>query len=432
MPPQRRPSPGSSAAHRVGELQVRPPPPRAPLSCPRAADSLVRADTAPPSPAASATSHPYPPLLARAQLPASASSSALSAPAAQRSSLDPTPTSSSYQRPYVDEPPPSSTRTPHAGGDNPFATAPASSQRSLRSQRSSVGDESVFGTAPVGIVGKTRPREVIRVERDYSAGETCQMWSGWLWELENRVRSSLSSRRLSWTSLARADALQPRRSRRPTTRTRSTRSTRSSPRRTTPLGPSSTTASPSSRSTSRRSSSRRTTTGSVVSPLALSLSTRTDPGRPLGRRRCAACTRSSSGSTATCSTRPGSTSSRRCTAPSSLCVHHFSSRAPSSPRPLSLCRRAGLLRAGASERGRGSEVRRAATCARGRLVPSGPADSHACAVDRAANTSRAASSLRPVGLLLTVPPLALSLLAARWQLHAARDRVLLIGASAKV
>ncbi|GAA6054143.1 hypothetical protein JCM3770_003217 [Rhodotorula araucariae] len=44
-----------------------------------------------------------------------------------------------------------------------------------------------FGTPPVGGVGNTRPREVIRVERDYEAGEMCQFWSGWMWELEGRV-----------------------------------------------------------------------------------------------------------------------------------------------------------------------------------------------------------------------------------------------------
>lgn len=28
---------------------------------------------------------------------------------------------------------------------------------------------------------------MIRVERDYSSGEVCQLWSGWIWELEGRV-----------------------------------------------------------------------------------------------------------------------------------------------------------------------------------------------------------------------------------------------------
>ncbi|GAA5923648.1 hypothetical protein JCM3775_000460 [Rhodotorula graminis] len=152
----------------------------------RTGDGPRASGSGPPSPAPSSTSHAFPPLLARAQPPASASSSALATPAAPASSLEPSPSTSSYQRPYLDQPPSSSTTTQHAGASNPFATL-SSSRRSLRSQRSSVGDESVFGTAPVGVIGKTRPREVIRVERDYSAGETCQMWSGWIWELEGRV-----------------------------------------------------------------------------------------------------------------------------------------------------------------------------------------------------------------------------------------------------
>ncbi|GAA5897112.1 hypothetical protein JCM6882_001795 [Rhodosporidiobolus microsporus] len=85
----------------------------------------------------------------------------------------------------------SSSHLPPSGGLNGSnghaypALAPARS--SLHSQRSSVAPESVFGTAPVGVIGKTKPREVIRIERDYSAGETCQFWSGWIWELEGRI-----------------------------------------------------------------------------------------------------------------------------------------------------------------------------------------------------------------------------------------------------
>ncbi|GAA5955819.1 hypothetical protein JCM21900_001724 [Sporobolomyces salmonicolor] len=60
-------------------------------------------------------------------------------------------------------------------------------RRSVHSARSSVAPDSVFGTAPVGVIGKTKPREVIRIERDFSGGETCQFWSGWIWELEGRV-----------------------------------------------------------------------------------------------------------------------------------------------------------------------------------------------------------------------------------------------------
>ncbi|KAI5480339.1 hypothetical protein MNV49_000914 [Pseudohyphozyma bogoriensis] len=58
---------------------------------------------------------------------------------------------------------------------------------SIHSHRSSIAPESVFGTAPVGVIGKHRPREIVRVERDYSAGELCQFWSGWVWELEGRI-----------------------------------------------------------------------------------------------------------------------------------------------------------------------------------------------------------------------------------------------------
>ncbi|BGP15170.1 hypothetical protein JCM10213_008690 [Rhodosporidiobolus nylandii] len=72
----------------------------------------------------------------------------------------------------------------NGGGNYPPALT---SRASIRSGRSSIASESVFGTAPVGVIGKTKPREVIRIERDYSAGETCQFWSGWIWELEGRV-----------------------------------------------------------------------------------------------------------------------------------------------------------------------------------------------------------------------------------------------------
>lgn len=50
---------------------------------------------------------------------------------------------------------------------------------------------SIFGTAPVGLIGKTKPRAVVRIERDYSArGATSgrvQFWDGWVAELEGRV-----------------------------------------------------------------------------------------------------------------------------------------------------------------------------------------------------------------------------------------------------
>lgn len=86
----------------------------------------------------------------------------------------------------------------------------------------------------------------------------------------------------------------------------------------------------------------------------------------------------------------------------------------------------GRERARAGERGAAScDVRSRSPCAVG---PGGLS----CVRSRSGGKHVASSVVSPVGLLLTVPPLALSLLAARWQLHAARDRVLLIGASAKV
>ncbi|GAA6016162.1 hypothetical protein JCM10207_004467 [Rhodosporidiobolus poonsookiae] len=76
---------------------------------------------------------------------------------------------------------------PHSSSASAAFQTALNSRPSLHSQRSSIAPESVYGTAPVGTIGKTKPREVIRIERDYSAGETCQFWSGWIWELEGRV-----------------------------------------------------------------------------------------------------------------------------------------------------------------------------------------------------------------------------------------------------
>ena len=46
----------------------------------------------------------------------------------------------------------------------------------------------IFGTPPTGTLGRHRPREYIRIDRDYSAGELCQFNSGYPVELEGRVR----------------------------------------------------------------------------------------------------------------------------------------------------------------------------------------------------------------------------------------------------
>ncbi|SCV70742.1 BQ2448_3504 [Microbotryum intermedium] len=40
---------------------------------------------------------------------------------------------------------------------------------------------------PRGIIGKTKPRMVLRVERDHSDGQTCQFCCDWISELEGRV-----------------------------------------------------------------------------------------------------------------------------------------------------------------------------------------------------------------------------------------------------
>lgn len=85
----------------------------------------------------------------------------------------------------------SSTTTPL--GMSAYPSTAAARRPSIRSARSSVAPESVYGTQPVGVIGKHKPREVIRVERDYSGGELCQFWSGWIWELEGRVSASARS-----------------------------------------------------------------------------------------------------------------------------------------------------------------------------------------------------------------------------------------------
>ncbi|MBW0493516.1 hypothetical protein O181_033231 [Austropuccinia psidii MF-1] len=52
-------------------------------------------------------------------------------------------------------------------------------------------DKTIFGTPPAGVVGQSKPRATVRIERDYSArGSTSgriQFWDGWLQELEGRV-----------------------------------------------------------------------------------------------------------------------------------------------------------------------------------------------------------------------------------------------------
>lgn len=51
----------------------------------------------------------------------------------------------------------------------------------------------IFGTPQIGIIGKHKPREIIRIDRDYSDGEICQFWSGYPMELEGRVSTYVQS-----------------------------------------------------------------------------------------------------------------------------------------------------------------------------------------------------------------------------------------------
>jgi hypothetical protein len=51
--------------------------------------------------------------------------------------------------------------------------------------------DSAYHTDPIGQIGLHHPREIIRVERDYSGGELVQFASTYPLELEGRVRRIL-------------------------------------------------------------------------------------------------------------------------------------------------------------------------------------------------------------------------------------------------
>lgn len=48
--------------------------------------------------------------------------------------------------------------------------------------------DSAFGTSPTGQIGVHHPREILRVERDYTGGELAQFAPVYPLELEGRVR----------------------------------------------------------------------------------------------------------------------------------------------------------------------------------------------------------------------------------------------------
>ncbi|KAM0788917.1 hypothetical protein ACM66B_002996 [Microbotryomycetes sp. NB124-2] len=45
----------------------------------------------------------------------------------------------------------------------------------------------VFGTRQKGVIGRDKPRAVVRIERDYTSGEVVQFFGGWMWEFESRI-----------------------------------------------------------------------------------------------------------------------------------------------------------------------------------------------------------------------------------------------------
>lgn len=58
--------------------------------------------------------------------------------------------------------------------------------------------DSAFGTAPIGQIGVHHPREIIRIERDYTGGELIQFAPIYPLELEGRVRICSTSNQLSF------------------------------------------------------------------------------------------------------------------------------------------------------------------------------------------------------------------------------------------
>ena len=51
--------------------------------------------------------------------------------------------------------------------------------------------DTAFGTAPIGHIGVHHPREILRIERDYTGGEVIQFSPSYPLELEGRVRAVL-------------------------------------------------------------------------------------------------------------------------------------------------------------------------------------------------------------------------------------------------
>ncbi|GAA5884348.1 hypothetical protein JCM16303_003646 [Sporobolomyces ruberrimus] len=105
------------------------------------------------------------------------------------STYPPSPSALSRQTSSSSRPlsPPIPAATPTTYSVRPTSLRP-SSRSGGSSSASSHASQSVFGSPPQGIIGTTVPREVIRIERDYSSGTgIVQFWPGWIWELEGRI-----------------------------------------------------------------------------------------------------------------------------------------------------------------------------------------------------------------------------------------------------
>jgi hypothetical protein len=81
-----------------------------------------------------------------------------------------------------------------AGTHGPFATLRSQRSRPLVPKSSYYFGPpppgSAFGSDPAGTLGVHHPREVLRIERDYTGGETIQFVNVYPLELEGRVRTS--------------------------------------------------------------------------------------------------------------------------------------------------------------------------------------------------------------------------------------------------
>jgi len=88
-----------------------------------------------------------------------------------------------------------------------------SEEQQQQQDYSSETGPTIFGTAPAGKVGDTRPRAVVRIERDYSArGATSgrvQFWDGWVKELEGRISPLQLQNTLNDFNLILASAYDP-------------------------------------------------------------------------------------------------------------------------------------------------------------------------------------------------------------------------------